>query len=93
MNLARLNNGEGVETTLKKHKARWHDLCRLRYNKTQLRRAEKRKRPADDDETDAEASIRYSRRCSEDLHTSIETCLFCNKPAPAGKSLSKATAC
>lgn len=91
LNLSRLDDGEGVEATLKKHKARWHDSCRLRYNKTQLRRAEKRKRLVDDDEGDTEANMRFSRRCSEDLRTSIDTCFFCGKPAPAGKSLCKAS--
>ena len=37
VNLPWLDDGEGVEATLRKHKARWHDLCRLWYNKTQLR--------------------------------------------------------
>ena len=45
LNLSRLDDGEGIEATLKQNKAKWHDSCRLRYNKTQLRRAEKRKRP------------------------------------------------
>lgn len=44
LNLSRLDDGEGVEVTLKEHKAKWHDSCRLWYNKTELQRAEKRKR-------------------------------------------------
>ena len=92
LNLSRLDDGEGIEVTLKKHKARWHDSCRLGYNKTQLRRAEKRKRPVDDDDSDdAEACIRFSRRCSEDVRAPIDTCFFCGKSAPAGRSLSKAS--
>ncbi len=58
-------------------------MCR--YNKTQLQRAEK-KRPVADDNGDEEACMRFSHRCSEDLCTSIETCFFCSKPAPAGRS-------
>ena len=89
LDLSRLDDGEGVEATLKKHKARWHYSCRLQYNKTQLRPAEKR--PVDDDDDDAEACTRFSRRCSEHLRTSTETCFFCSKPASAGKSISKAS--
>ena len=84
---------KGVEATLKKHKARWHDSCRLRYNKTQLGRAEKRKRLQvdDDDEDDAKTCKIFSHRFSEDLRTSTETCFFCGKAAPAGRSLSEAS--
>jgi hypothetical protein len=53
INLARLDEGEGIEATIRKHKAKWHDSCRLsnqslEYNKTKLQRAENRKRPMDD---------------------------------------------
>ena len=40
MNLARLDDGEGIEATLLKNRAKWHDACRLEYNKTKLCRAE-----------------------------------------------------
>ena len=92
LNLSRLDDGEGVEVTLKEHKAKWHDSCRLRYNKTELQRAEKRKRQVDDDHDDediAKTCKRFSRRCSEDLRTPIDTCFFCGKPASPGRSLSK----
>ena len=90
LNLSRLDDGEGVEVTLKEHKAKWHDSCRLRYNKTKLQRAEKRKRQVDDDHDDediAKTCKRFSRRCSEDLRTPIDTCFFCGKPASPGRSL------
>ena len=41
--LSRLDDGEGVEATLRKHRAKWHDSCRFQYNKTKLQQAEKRK--------------------------------------------------
>ena len=37
--LSCLDDGDGIENTLVKHKARWHDSCRLQYNKTELQRA------------------------------------------------------
>ncbi len=37
LNLSRLDDGEGIEATLKHHKAKWHNSCRFKCNKTQLR--------------------------------------------------------
>ena len=36
INLSRLDDGSGVEETLKRYKAKWHDSCRLLYNSTKL---------------------------------------------------------
>ena len=47
MTLSRLNDGEGVEVTLRKHRAKWHDSCRPKYNRTKLQQAEKRKTPVE----------------------------------------------
>ncbi len=43
LKLSRLDEGEGMESTFGLHKAKWHDSCRLQFNKTKLQRAEKRK--------------------------------------------------
>ena len=91
MNSSRFDGGEGIEAALKQHKAKWHDSCRLQYNKTQLRRAEKRKRPIEDAADGAEACKRFTRKCLEETSTSIETCFFCGKPALAEGLLSKAS--
>ena len=45
INISRIDNGEGIEATLNQHNAKFHDSCRLLYNKTKLQRAEKRKIP------------------------------------------------
>lgn len=42
INLARLNEGEGIENTLLNLKARWHKSCITKFNATKLKRAEKR---------------------------------------------------
>ena len=36
LDLSRLDDGKGIEATFKDHKAKWHESCRLLYNKTQL---------------------------------------------------------
>ena len=41
INLARLDDGEGIEATMQKHKAQWHDSSRLAYNKTKVQHAKR----------------------------------------------------
>lgn len=43
LQLARLDEGEGIEATFRQRDAKWHDSCRLKFNCTKLKRAEKRK--------------------------------------------------
>ncbi|KAL5011366.1 hypothetical protein ScPMuIL_009917, partial [Solemya velum] len=44
LNLAQLDEGHGIEASFRLHNAKWHDSCRLQYNKTELKRAEKREK-------------------------------------------------
>ena len=34
MDLSRFDDGNGIEAAFVQHKAKWHDSCRLKYNKT-----------------------------------------------------------
>lgn len=81
--LTRLNDGDGIEKTLQNHSAKWHDSCRLKYNKTELHRAEKRKTPREEN-TDA-VSTKFTRRSMEhpefSWNISEAQCFFCDKPA------------
>ena len=45
LDIERLDDGEGIEATLIKNKAKWHKTCRDRYNQTRITRARKRKQP------------------------------------------------
>ncbi len=38
IDIARLNDGDGIETTMRRHTARWHKACRLKVNQTKLKR-------------------------------------------------------
>lgn len=38
MNLSRIDEGEGIEATVQQRKARFHDSCRLQFNKIKLQR-------------------------------------------------------
>ncbi|KAG0715277.1 hypothetical protein GWK47_001346 [Chionoecetes opilio] len=92
INLSRLDDGNGIEETLQRHKAKWHDSCRLLYNRTKLQRAEKRKKPPEDAADDsADSSKKFTRKSAGKKSASAKTCFFCDKPAPDGKSLTRKT--
>lgn len=83
LNLSQLDEGEGIEETFRLHNAKFHDSCRLHYNKTKLQRAQKRKIPQERD-PDAHKFTRQSSSCELN---SKEVCFFCDKPAVGEKSL------
>ena len=86
--LSRMKEGQDIEETLRSHKARWHDSCRLQYNKTKLQRAVKRKAPSAES---ADAPKKYTRQCSVQNSDETEQCFFCGKPAKASESLHHAS--
>ena len=87
--LSKIDDGRGIEATLIEHKAKWHDSCRLLYNKTKLKRAEKRKLQTEDD--DSNRISKFTRQSMEEASSSIEKCYFCGKTALAEESLRKAS--
>ena len=63
INLSRLDDGNDIAETLQQHKAKWHDSCRLLYNRTKLQRSEKRKSsPEDGADEFAERSKKFTRK-------------------------------
>ena len=85
LQLSRLDEGQGIEAAFQLHKAKWHDSCRLRYNKTKLQRAEKRQIPHEDDPV----THKYTCLSREHEH-SADTCFICGKSA-AGDALHNAS--
>ena len=77
LKLSQLDEGQGIEAAFRVHKAKWHDSCRLQYNKTKLQRAEKRKTHHDDDPE----THKFTRQSIERETHSTETCFFCGKSA------------
>ena len=88
LKLSRLDDGKGIEATFRLHKAKWHDSCRLQFNKTKLQRAEKRKMP--DERDPSPKPHKFTRLSREHKHHSMETCFFCGKCA-AGDVLRNAS--
>ena len=80
INLSRLNEGERIEASFQQHKAKWHDSCRLKFNKTKVQRAEKRK-AAPDDSSSSKSPRKYTRRSLEKLPNPVNQCFFCGKQA------------
>ena len=89
ISIARLDEGEGIEKTFQARQAMWHDSCRLKYNKTEFKRAQKRKLPKEDSTA---MPLKYSRRsiASEGTKLSGRTCFFCNE-STSSKDLRKAS--
>ena len=75
---ATLNAGEGIEASFQQHKAKWHDSCRLKFNKPKRQRAEKRK-AAPDDSSRSKSPRKCTRRSLEKLPNPIHHCSFCGK--------------
>ena len=90
INLSRLDEGEGIEASFQHHKAKWHDTCRLKFNKTKLQRAEKRK-ASPEDSLSSDVRKKFTRRSREEVPPGVHRCFFCDGDADAGESLHKAS--
>jgi len=84
LNIALLDEGQGIEETLRQRKAVWHKKCRDIFNNTKLERAKKRKLSCDQPETNEDGNVcelTYSpikaRRLSNPLpSTKAVSCFF-----------------
>ena len=76
---ARLDEGEGMEQTLRKNKALYHQSCRVMFNNTKLERARKRKAAAHGTGEGHTKLLRTSRECRED------ECFMCEREEPASE--------
>ena len=59
---ARLDDGSGIQETLKTNHAQYHASCRILFNNTKLQRAQKRKRPTGDGDESNSSSNKVPRR-------------------------------
>ena len=73
---ARLDDGSGIEKTLRKNKAQYHVSCRLLFNNTKLERAEKRSAPAADRDEKSSSSSKIPRRTPDPKKSE---CLLCEE--------------
>ena len=87
LDISRLNDGNGIEETLRNHFVKLHTTCRLLYSKSRLQRAIKRKLP--DDDSDSEEPQNTGHRHPRQK-TNTLVCLFCEKPGGTTEFLHEA---
>ena len=77
LNIKVLEEGNGIVHCLLKHEARWHKSCNSKFNKTELKRAEKRL-SSSSEETDV-CPKKYTRKSVQSSSLSSLLCFFCDK--------------
>ena len=78
IDIRRIDNGHGIESTLIANKAKYHHACRLLFSNSRLKRARKRKLTETEDESD---SSRFTRKKTPDDLTKKPTakCFLCEE--------------
>ena len=79
ISLERLDDGNGFESTLKSHKAKWHKKCRLRFNKKAFNKQSRRELAAEQEQQSE--FIVHTQSVHRHLKSPEPTCFFCDKPA------------
>jgi len=78
---ARLNDGDGIEVTLRKNNAKYHQSCRLLFNNTKLSRAEKRAANSEQDTTKEE----HSKKKRKSTDFKLSRCFLCEQQSDESK--------
>ena len=78
LDISALDEGSGIEETLRSNNAVWHKSCYLKCNNTKLERAKARKRKLENvSETESPVKTRSKITCSSDESERKSTCIFC----------------
>lgn len=85
INLSQLNDGSGVAKTLSNNTARFHDSCRLKYNKTMLKRVSHKRKCEESSDECSQQMKRALRKCTDN-----SVCFFCEKPSAPSNILHEA---
>lgn len=80
LDLDRLDDGDGIEDTLRTNRAQWHKACRVKYNETKLQRRRKSDEKAEQSDT-ITVHTRSTHTQASQVNTKDPLCFFCNKPA------------
>ena len=84
LNVEALNQGQGIEHTIKERKASWHKTCRNRFSNANLERTKKRKYDGENEQennllvTESTSSPVKARRSSFPSTPASNQCLFCD---------------
>ena len=82
LNLEQLDDGDGMESTLKRHEAKWHKRCRLKLNKKAFDELSRGKVTTAQQQNTLSVHTQSAHGHSPSTEP---TCFFCNEPA-AGSS-------
>ena len=81
LQLQRIDEGCGIESTMVARNAQYHQSCRLKYNNTMLKRAEKRKEQTGSESENTEHSTVHFRSRSSITENINHLCFFCRQIA------------
>ena len=73
---ARLDEGGGIDATLRRNQAKYHLSCRLLFNNTKLDRSRKRQSAGPSSEPEDVHAKQLRKSCD------VQACIFCEKIAP-----------
>ena len=76
---ARLDEGYGIDKTLRRNHAKYHQTCRTMFNNTKLERAKKRRSTSPSSSAEGRAKIRRTSLASSSKQSE---CFLCEKVAP-----------
>ena len=76
---ARLDEGDGIDKTLRRNHAKYHQSCRTMFNNTKLERAKKRRSTSPSSSAEGRAKIRRTSLASSSKQSE---CFLCEKVAP-----------
>ena len=77
---ARLDDGDGIEETLRKNDAQYHKSCKLLFNNTKLQRAQKRTSILSELSSDPEEGCCTSKLPRKSHDQKAIECFLCEKP-------------
>ena len=80
IDIQRLDDGSGIEETVKKNETIWHKTCRAKYSKSRFERLLKQQ-----SKDEVQHCVRSHQR--EKISTNSDVCFFCDKKATESESL------
>ena len=93
--VSRLDEGDGLEETFCRRRAKWHLSCYGKFNSTKVERARKRRASSDKQAVGRKytrSSASTSATCSTaEAENAAPTCFFCDEPGTRQKALHQAS--
>lgn len=89
VDVSRLDQGNGIESTFKEHKTKWHKSCYLKFTTNKLERAKERKRKSTEEVTTSKRIFKRSSTGEADVSVESKSpvCFFCSKPETRSEKL------